>query len=80
MVLSELHLSCLNGDLEKVKQYLNKDNINEIKLIIEENEDDHEWILIQSKQLTPLICAIENNHLNIVQYLLEQGANIYLLQ
>jgi ankyrin repeat protein len=79
MILSELHLSCYNGDLEKVKEYLNKDNINEIITTFEEKEDD-QWILIQSKELTPLICAIQNNHLSIVKYLYEQNANIYLLQ
>jgi len=79
MILSELHLSCSNGDLEKVKEYLNKDNINEIIRIFEEQEDD-QWTLIQSKELTPIICAIQNNHLSIVKYLYEQGANIYLLQ
>ncbi len=79
MILSELHLSCYNGDLEKVKEYLNKDNINEIITTFEEKEDD-QWILIQSKELTPIICAIQNNHLSIVKYLYEQNANIYLLQ
>jgi ankyrin repeat protein len=28
--------------------------------------------------ITPIICAIQNNHLSIVKYLYEQGANIYL--
>jgi len=80
MSLSDLHLSCYNGDIEKVKEYLNNDNINEIQIIFEEKEDDNEWTLIQSKQITPIICAIQNNHLSIVKYLYEQGANIYLLQ
>jgi len=80
MILSDLHLSCYNGDIEKVKEYLNNNNINEIQIIFEEKEDDDEWTLIQSKQITPIICAIQNNHLAIVKYLYEQGANIYLLQ
>jgi len=78
MILSGLHLSCCNGDIEKVKEYLNNDNINEIKIIFEEKEDDDQWTLIQLKQITPIICAIQNNHLSIVKYLYEQGANIYL--
>ncbi len=78
MILSGLHLSCSNGDIEKVKEYLNNDNINEIKIIFEEKEDDDQWTLIQLKQITPIICAIQNNHLSIVKYLYEQGANIYL--
>jgi ankyrin repeat protein len=82
MVLSDLHLSCYNGDIEKVKEYLNNDNINEIKKIYEEkeNNNNNQWTLIQSKEITPIICAIQNNHLSIVKYLYEQGANIYLLQ
>jgi len=81
MVLSDLHLSCYNGDIEKVKEYLNNDNINEIKIIYEEkenNNNNNQWTLIQSKEITPIICAIQNNHLSIVKYLYEQGANIYL--
>ncbi|CAF0756781.1 unnamed protein product [Rotaria sordida] len=79
MALSDLHLSCYDGDLEKVKKCLNTDNINEIKIIFQEEQCD-QWIFIKTKELTPIICAIENNHLSIVKYLYEQGANIYLLQ
>ncbi|CAF3888159.1 unnamed protein product [Rotaria sordida] len=79
MALSDLHLSCYDGDLEKAKKYLNTDNINEIKIIFQEEQCD-QWIFIKTKELTPIICAIENNHLSIVKYLYEQGANIYLLQ
>jgi ankyrin repeat protein len=79
MTLSRLHQSCSNGDLEKVKEYLNNDNINEIEIILEEIFDN-QWTIIERKELTPLRCAIENNHLTIVKYLYEQGANIYLLQ
>ncbi|CAF2106436.1 unnamed protein product [Rotaria magnacalcarata] len=83
MILSDLHLACYNGDLEKVKLHLNNDNINEIKIIYEEEEEEEQtdqWIFIKTKKLTPIICAIENNHLSIVRYLYEQGANIYLLE
>jgi ankyrin repeat protein len=81
MVLSELCESCLNGDLDRVKEYLNKNNINGIIIKYDENENSNDqWTLIQSKELTPLICAIQNNHLSIVQYLFQQGADIYLLQ
>jgi len=79
MTLSLLHQSCSIGDLEKVKEYLNDDNINEIEIILEEIFDN-QWTIIERKELTPLRCAIENNHLTIVKYLYEQGANIYLLQ
>ncbi len=79
MTLSLLHQSCSNGDLEKVKEYLNHNNINEIEIILEEIFDN-QWTIIERKELTPLRCAIENNHLTIVKYLYEQGANIYLLQ
>jgi ankyrin repeat protein len=79
MSLSRLHQSCSNGDLEKVKEYLNDDNINEIEIIFEEIFDN-QWTIIERKESTPLRCAIENNHLTIVKYLYEQGANIYLLQ
>ncbi|CAF3486675.1 unnamed protein product [Adineta steineri] len=79
MILSELHLSCCNGDLDKLKEYINKDNINEIVTILNEAEDD-QWTLIQYEELTPLICAIQNNHLCIVKFLVEQGADIYLLK
>lgn len=80
MKLSDLHISCSNGDLEKVKEYLTKKNLNEINLIYDEKEekDDGEWRLIQTKQVTPLICAIQNNHLHIVKYLHEQGVNFHL--
>ena len=77
--MSEFHLSCWRGDLEKVKEYLNDENIDEVNKVFEEKEDD-QWIFIESRELTPLICAIENNHLNIVQYLFQQGANIHLAQ
>jgi ankyrin repeat protein len=79
MKLSELHLSCCNGDIQKVKEYLTKNNLNEINIIYEEKQDG-EWEIIERKELTPLICAIENNHLNIIKYLYEQGANIHLFQ
>ncbi|UJR24698.1 hypothetical protein I4U23_006072 [Adineta vaga] len=79
MISSKLHLSCCNGDLEQVKEYVNIDNINEIITVFKETEDDH-WTLIQCEELTPLICAVQNNHLSIVKYLYEQGANIYILQ
>jgi ankyrin repeat protein len=79
MTLSLLHQSCSIGDLEQVKEYLNNDNINEIEIILEEIFDN-QWTIIERKELTPLRCAIENNHLTIVKYLYEQGANIYLLQ
>lgn len=72
--LSEFHLSCLNGDIEKVKELLNNNNINEIIKINEER------ILIESKELTSIICAIRNNHLSIVKYFYQQGIDIYLLQ
>jgi hypothetical protein len=75
----ELSLLCCDGDIDKVKEYLTKENLNESKLIIEEKEED-EWILIQYKELTPIICAIQNNHLSILKYLHEQGANINFLQ
>ncbi len=78
MKLSELHSSCCDGNIEKVKEYLTKDNLNEINIIYQEKEEDGEWRLIQTNEVTPLICAIENNHLNIVKYLYEQGAKIYL--
>ncbi len=80
MEFHDLHLSCCNGDIEKVKEYLNNDNINEIRKIIEEKKDEFDWTLIEIKELTPLICAIKHNHLIIVKYLYQQGANIYLLQ
>jgi hypothetical protein len=79
MILSSLHLSCCNDDLEKVKEYLNVNNINEINQIFDEKEDD-QWTIIQSKELTPIICAIEHNHLFILKYLHQQGGNIYLLK
>jgi len=79
MILSQFHVACCNGDLEKVKEYLNVNNLNEINVRFEEIEDD-QWTLIERKELTPLICAIENNHLLIVKYLHEQGANLYLLE
>jgi len=78
MKLSELHLSCCDGNLDKVKEYLNDNNLNAIETIFEEKED--EWIFIQKKEVTRIICAIENNHLFIVKYLYGQGADIYLLQ
>jgi ankyrin repeat protein len=79
MILSEFHVACCNGNLEKVKEYFNVNNLNEINVRFEEIEDD-EWTLIERRELTPLICAIENNHLLIVKYLHQQGANLYLLQ
>ncbi|CAF0835925.1 unnamed protein product [Adineta ricciae] len=79
MIPSKLHESCSNGDLDKVKKYLNKKNVDEIITIFKEVEYDH-WTLIQCEKLTPLICAIESNHLPIVKYLYEHGVNIYLLE
>jgi hypothetical protein len=79
MILSQFHVACSNGDLEKVKEYFNVNNINEINVRFEEIEDD-QWTLIERRELTPLICAIENNHLFIVEYLHQQGANLYLLK
>ena len=79
MPLSSLHLSCCNGDLEKVRELLNVNNINEINKIFEEKEDD-QWTIIQSNEVTPIICAIEHNHLHILEYLHQQGGNIYLLK
>ncbi|CAF3408893.1 unnamed protein product [Rotaria sp. Silwood1] len=79
MTLSDLHLSCYDGDLEKVKKHLNKQNINEIEIIFQEEQCD-QWTFIKRKELTPIICSIENNHLSIVKYLCQQGANIYLFQ
>lgn len=80
MELSLLHLSCSNGDIDKVKEYLTKDNLNEIIIHFEEKEENDSWIFIESKQLTPIICAIENNHLSVIKYLYQQGANLDLLQ
>ena len=81
MELSLLHLSCYNGDIDKVKEYLTEDNLNEIIIVYEEKElNDSSWIFIESKKLTPIICAIENNHLSIIKYLHQQGANLYLLE
>ena len=80
MVLSSLHLACLNGDIDQVKDCLNDDNINEIVQLFEENSMDNRWTLIQIKQSTPLICAIENHHFLLVKYLCEKGANLFLLE
>ena len=79
MIPSILHESCSNGDLDKVKEHLNKENIDEIITIFKEVEYDH-WTLIQCEKLTPLICAIGSNHLPVVKYLHEHGVNIYLLE
>lgn len=75
MKLPEFHLSCLNGDIKKVKELINNDNINQIIKICQENEND-EWIFIELQEITPILCAIQNNHLSIVQYLHQQGADI----
>lgn len=81
MSMSLLHNLCSNGDLDKVKEYLNDENLNEIVEIFYENEiDDDQWTFVQKKDKTPLICAIENNHLEIVKYLCQNGANLFLLE
>lgn len=80
MKIPLLHQSCLNGHLDEVKEHLNDQNIDEIVDFYEEDCLDNEWTLIQIKKCTPLICAIENNHLTIVQYLCQHGANFYLLE
>jgi ankyrin repeat protein len=78
MNVSDFCLACCQGDLEAVRSHCNQNNINEVGLIVEE-KDENGWILFEYRQVTPLLCAIENNHLPIVKYLFEHGADIYQL-
>ena len=80
MNLSLLHQSCLNGDLDQLKEHLNDQNLNLIEDICEEKVIDNEWTFIQINKSTPIICAIQNNHFNILQFLCQNRANIYLLE
>ncbi len=76
--MSDFCVACCRGDLEAVQSHSNKNNINQVELILEEKEENG-WILFEYRQVTPLLCAIENNHLTIVKYLFEHGADIYQL-
>ncbi len=78
MNMSDFCLACGRGDLEAVRSHCNQNNINEVEGILEEKEENG-WILFEYRQVTPLLCAIENNQLTIVKYLFEHGADIYQL-
>ena len=56
-----LHLACINGDVEQIRSLLN------LGADIEEKTPDGS---------TPLMFASYKGHLNVVQLLLDQGANI----
>jgi ankyrin repeat protein len=78
MNVSDFCLACCRGDLEAIRTHHNRNNINGVELIVEEKEENG-WILCECRQVTPLLCAIENNQLTVVKYLFEHGADIYQL-
>ena len=63
-----------------MNNYLNDENINEIVQILEENACDDQWTLIEIKESTPLICAIENKIISILLniFMKKEQISIYL--